>query len=212
MKTTKRLIIAVIAIICCISTANAEFRFGVRAGMNINKIHFNESVANNLFNNGNSCGWNVGAMCDFTVPIIGIGADVSLMYSRMNNGADDEIITTDASTISMKEDHAFGRNFIEIPVNVKYHIPLPAVSRIVSPYIYTGPSFAFKLDKNTIEAMKTKTCQVAWNVGLGVELLKHVQVSASYGFGINNIASNWVTTTNVKAKNNYWTVSAAYLF
>lgn len=29
---------------------------------------------------------------------------------------------------------------------------------------------------------------------------------------MNNIAKHWLETANVKAKNNYWTVTAAYLF
>ena len=55
---------------------------------------------------------------------------------------------------------------------------------------------------------------MAWNVGLGFELVKHLQIGASYGFGINNIVDKVsdINTVDIKAKNNYWTVSAAYLF
>ena len=86
------------------------------------------------------------------------------------------------------------------------------IEKIIKPYVFTGPTFAFKLDKDTFKDMKTKTCQVAWNVGLGVELINHLQVGASYGFGMNNIAKNWLDAKNLKVKNNYWTVTAAWLF
>ena len=86
----------------------------------------------------------------------------------------------------------------------------------VANHVYTGPSFAFKLDKTTLEYVKTKTCQIAWNVGLGIELFKHLQVGASYGFGINNLVEKHLpgalNPEVIKVRNNYWTISAAYLF
>ena len=107
---------------------------------------------------------------------------------------------------------AYNKNFLEIPLNLKYKIGLPLISKIITPYVLTGPAFAFKLDKNSVDALKTKTCQVAWNVGVGVELIQHLQITGSYGFGINNIADHWVNTESAKVKNNYWTVTAAWLF
>ena len=105
----------------------------------------------------------------------------------------------------------------QVPLNIKYKISLPAVGRIIAPYIFTGPDFSFKLDKNTVDAVKTKTCQVAWNVGLGLQLVRHLQIGASYGFGINNIIEKMpenlgINTTDLSLKNNYWTITAAYLF
>ena len=97
---------------------------------------------------------------------------------------------------------------------MKYKLSLPAVESFIKPYIYTGPTIAFKLNKNTLDYWKTKTCQVAWNIGLGVELIRHLQVQASYGFGINDVVDRMglAQTSNLKLKNNYWTVTAAWLF
>ncbi len=92
------------------------------------------------------------------------------------------------------------------------------IADIFKPYVYTGPSFAFKVSKHIVDDFKSKTCQVAWNVGLGFEFFKHLQIQGSYGFGINN-AMNYVPDlpdhhfkNDIKAKNSYWTVTAAYLF
>lgn len=81
--------------------------------------------------------------------------------------------------------------------------------------IFTGPCFSFKLDKSLMD----KTFQCAWNIGVGVELFKHLQIAGSYGFGINDIAKGVfksqdinVNLVQLKAKNNYWTVTAAWLF
>ncbi len=205
MKNVKHLIIAVlVAAFTCVH-ANAEFRFGIKAGLNINKLHLSE-LSQNL-SSDNQCGFTAGVMTEFTVPVIGIGFDLSLMYTHMNN--------------DIKEGAAegtVGKNFLEIPLNLKYKINIPAVSSIIRPMIYTGPTMALKLDKSTFKNIKTKTVQMGWNVGVGVELLKHLQISGGYTFGMNNVAkkipllNDNMPIGDVKVKNNYWTITAAYLF
>lgn len=188
--------------------ADAGIRFGVKAGMNINKLHFDKSA----FEADNRAGFTGGVMTEIMIPIVGIGFDASLMYTRMNSR--DNVTVLNDNLTSKEEEVQFGKDFIEIPINVKYKLSLPAVESLIKPYIYTGPTFAFKLNKNTFEDIKARTCQVAWNVGIGIELIKHLQVQASYGFGINNVAkyTGVVDAAKIKVKNNYWTVTAAWLF
>ncbi len=204
MKSYKKIILTLIVALCGMGVANAQFRFGVKAGLNMNSLHLN-SLENN-FNKDNHCGYTLGVMTEFQVPIIGLAFDLSAMYTRMNSDLD--------AKAPEEENVSYNKNFLEIPLNLKYKIGLPIVGSIITPYVFTGPSFAIKLDKNSIDAIKTKTCQVAWNVGLGVELIKHLQISGSYGFGMNNVAkfTGLVNTETVKVKNNYWTVTAAWLF
>lgn len=204
MKSYKKIILTLIVALCGMGVANAQFRFGVKAGLNMNSLHLNNLEDN--FSKDNHCGYTVGVMTEFQVPIIGLAFDLSAMYTRMNSDLD--------SKVPEEENVAYNKNFLEIPLNLKYKIGLPLVGSIITPYVFTGPSFAIKLDKNSLDAIKTKTCQVAWNVGLGVELIKHLQISGSYGFGMNNVAkfTGLVNTETVKVKNNYWTVTAAWLF
>lgn len=200
MKTYKKLLLVVIMAIVGMGAAQSQLRFGVKAGLNLNSLHLSNFSGN--FNDDNKCGYTLGVMTEFKVPLIGLCFDLSAMYTRMNS----EINTPDGAA-------AYNKNFLEIPVNLKYKFGLPIVGSVFTPYIFTGPSFAFKLDKNEDgEKYKTKGTQVAWNVGLGFELIRHLQISGSYGFGINNIADHWMTTQNMKVKNNYWTVTAAWLF
>lgn len=203
----KKFLLVVVVALLGVGACNAQFKFGVKAGLNLNKIDFKQFENN--WNGTNGLGYTVGLMTEFQVPIIGLCFDASLMYTRMNSESQLAHAVDAEKTV-------VGKNFLEIPVNIKYKLPLPVVGNIISPYIFTGPSFAIKLDKNTIDYFKAKTCQVAWNVGLGVELFKHLQVGASYGFGLNNVISKYdvlgINTESIKAKNNYWTISAAYLF
>lgn len=199
MKTLRRLILIVMALVVCAGSADAKlFRFGVKAGLNVNHLSLNKDFTNSLIDKSNRTGWEAGALAEVNIPVIGLGVDASLMYARMNNGSDDNV----------------GKNFLMIPINLKYKLTLPVVGKYIAPYIFTGPDFAFKLDKNIKQSFETKTCQVAWNFGLGLELINHLQIGASYGLGINNIADKVTSlnTTNMKLKNNYWTVTAAWLF
>ena len=83
--------------------------------------------------------------------------------------------------------------------------------------IFTGPSLTLKLDKSVFSNLKTKTAQVGWNLGVGVELFKHLQINGGYTFGINNVAKYIPVIDNIhpqeiKLKNNYWTITAGYMF
>lgn len=191
MKSLKRILLVAIVAIMSVGAANAQFRFGVKAGLNVNHLNLSKEI---LADN-NRAGWTAGVMTEFQVPIVGLCLDLSLMYAHMNSLDDN-------------------KNFITIPLNLKYKFSLPVVGSFLSPYLFTGPSFDFKLDKSKIiNDFKTKTFQAVWNVGLGVELIKHLQIGASYGFGINNIAKMVSDKVDpVKLHNSYWTVSAAYLF
>ena len=205
MKNLKHLIIvAMMAVFAC-GQANAEFRFGIKAGLNVNKLHLSDYKAN--LNSDNQCGFTAGVMTEFTVPVVGIGFDLSFMYTHMNNEIKEGI-----------NEGAVGKNFLEIPLNLKYKFNIPVINSIIRPMVYTGPTMALKLDKSTFEGISTKTVQMGWNLGLGLELFKHLQVSGGYTFGMNNVAKkipvldNNLNIGDIKVKNNYWTITAAYLF
>lgn len=222
MKSYQKIIVALFIAIFSLGAAQAQIRFGIKGGLNLNSLHFNDAAT--TFSDDNKCGYTVGVMTEFQVPIIGLCFDLSAMYTRMNSevlskaalpGNIDSSLANMSTTsyITNNSNHEnIGKNFLEIPVNIKYKFGIPVISNILTPYLFTGPSFAFKLDKNKIDEMETRTSQVAWNIGLGVQLIRHLQISGSYGFGMNNVAKHWMNTESIKAKNNYWTVTAAWLF
>ena len=207
MKSLKRTFITLLLAVMTFGVSNAEFRFGLKAGVNMNNLSSNYKEIKD-----NATGFTGGIMTEFQVPLIGLCFDLSLMYTRMNATADVVVSENGGNVQTIDIDQ--NKNFLELPLNIKYKIGLPIVGKIISPYIFTGPSFAFKLGKQMIDDFKSKTCQVAWNVGLGLELVRHLQIGASYGFGINNIAGTLTSlnATDIKVKNNYWTITAAYLF
>ena len=188
----KKLIAVLLVAVMGIGVADAGLRFGVKLGTNVN--HLSSNITDN-FSKNNRAGFTGGVLAEYMTPLLGLGFDLGVQYAYMNSEISDN------------------KNFIQIPLNLKYKFSLPVVGRFLAPYIFTGPSFDFKLDKNTLDAMKTKTFQTVWNVGLGLEFVHHLQIGASYGFGMNNIVKLAYNSANpVTYHNNYWTVTAAYLF
>ena len=209
MKTFHKALLVALVAIFSFGYASADFRFGVKAGLNFSKLDLKikdlQGAESFLKDEGNRTGWMAGGMAEFTIPIVNIGADASLLYARQN--VDDN---------SLYEN----KNFLDIPINLKWKIGLPVVGKIISPIIYTGPDFLFALNKNTLKDIESRTCEVGWNVGIGVELLRHLQIEAGYCFGLNNVVKftdkyiqdSGINTADYKLKKNYWSLTAAYLF
>lgn len=198
MKAIRHIFLALVAIVAVGFSANAQFKFGPRVGINVNSLHFNEDI----IKSSNRTGFNAGLEAEFTVPVIGIGFDASLMYVRRNQDMGDNTKHCD---------------YFEIPINVKWKMNIPLVAKVVKPYLFTGPSFAFLTSKRAInEAYKNKSVDTSWNVGLGLEFFSHLQVSAYYGFGLNKsiipIHIPGVDATPIDGKTHCWTVTAAWLF
>ncbi len=164
-------------------------------------MHFDSSV----FDSDNRAGFVGGVEMEFTAPIIGIGFDLSVLYVHQ---------TTKANFDPLKNDNFEKKDYIEIPLNLKYKLSLPVVSKIVKPFVTTGPSVAFLTSRRAItEAYKNKAVDYQWNFGFGVELFSHLQVGASYGIGLNNAVDVLgANAAKIDGKNRSWTITAAYLF
>lgn len=212
MKNLKAAVISAIMVCAALlasvpaAYAGSPLRFGVKAGVNINELKFNESA----FDASNRSGFTGGLTLQFTAPIINIGVDASLMYTHRNNrisftGEDNVVdrITTN-------------NDYLEIPVNFRWNIGLPLVGKFIMPYLFTGPDFSFLLsNKNVKNAWNNRTFDLGWNFGLGLRFIDHLEIGASYGLGITNAASadNAMYGKNlVDGKNRFWTVTAAWLF
>ncbi len=210
MKKTLAIMLLAVIGVCYAVPSKAEFKIGPRIGLNVNKLNFDGK----MFDGSNRCGFTGGIQAEYMLPMISLGIDLSLMYSYMDYNVEENVSGTNQSTNTK-----FGKHFLEIPLNIKYKIGIPVVKKIFSPYVFTGPSVAFRLDKDENKYFSTKTSQWVWNIGLGLEFINHLQIGASYGFGMNNIMDGvelpvvgQVNTDKLKARTNYWTVTAAWLF
>lgn len=210
MKTKQLFSALLLAVVFAVAGFNAKaagpVKFGIKAGLTVNELKFNTGV----FDTDNRSGFTAGLMTKFTAPIIGIGFDASVMYTRRSYN----IYATDQPS-GLPYNDKYNNNYIEIPINFRWDIGLPVVGKFVTPFLTTGPDFSFLLNKSNAEAAwKDHTFDFAWNFGVGVMFVNKVQIHASYGLGLNNAASGNINSLygNADGKNRFWTVTAAYLF
>lgn len=202
MKSIKAILLTLVMIIGASAIpAQAQFKFGPKVGLTVNDFHFNKSV----MDAENQTGWTAGLMTEFTVPVIGLGFDLSAMYVRRNS----EFMREN----NLTKDN---RDYIEIPLNLKYKFSLPLISKILVPYLGVGPSVSFLTSRRHIEnAYKNKSVDWAMNFGFGVQLLSHIDVNARYGLGMSKavkLIDSSAGNGDIDGKNRYWTISVAYLF
>lgn len=202
MKVFKVTLMALLMIVGASALpAQAQFKIGPRVGLTVNDLHFNKSITDT----DNQTGWTAGLTTEFTVPVVGIGFDLSAMYVRRNA----KFLTEN----NLTKDN---RDYIEIPLNLKYKFSIPVVSKVLVPYLGVGPSVSFLTSKKNIDsAYKNKSVDWAFNFGFGVQLLSHIDVNARYGLGLTKAVqtvSSQNSNAGIEGKNRYWTVSVAYLF
>lgn len=207
MKRISTLIAVIVTVLAIAVPASAQIRFGVKLGLNVDKLSFKH--LDKTLDNENGCGFTGGVMTEIAIPLGGLAVDASFMYTHMTGKS--YVTTTDGKEEMLQQ----SKNFLEIPINLKYKFGLPIVNNLLTPYLLTGPTFAFKMG-NDNWFWNTKDVQYSWNFGLGVEVIKHLQIQAQYSLGISNILKTVKVAdhavTDIKLKNNYWSITAAYLF
>lgn len=198
MKFTKRFMAIAIALMVMLP-AMAQFKIGPRLGVDVNSLHFNKDV----FQEDNRAGFTGGLQAEFMIPGLGFGFDASVMYVRRS------------ATFTDDQRTEVNADYIEIPVNLKYKLGLPLLGNILKPYVFTGPSFSFLTSRRFFSDFVNKKSDTAWNFGFGIELINHLQLSASYAVGMSKALDVFHLSNenaNINGKNRYWTVTAAWLF
>ncbi|GHT01693.1 membrane protein [Bacteroidia bacterium] len=180
-----------------ISTAQAQFSWGIKAGVNLIEADFSNLESN--IDTKNLTGFQVGPMIQFTVPVIGIGLDAAVLYSQTG--------------FELKGEN-YKQGSLLIPVNFKYKLSLLGV---LGAYATAGPYAKFKLDSDDLyEDAKAKSFGAGLNFGFGVEVLSHLQVGANYQVGLtdnyNESSALQLAGNSVNSKDKGWSITAAYLF
>lgn len=199
MKLFTKLCAVVVLATAAIVPVQGQFKFGVKAGVAINSL----KLSGEAFDADNRAGFTGGVMAEFTMPLVGVGCDLSVLYaSRSVNFIND---VNGADELVKKN-----RSYLDIPLNLKYKLGLPGIGKIVTPFITTGPDFSILMSKKNFEGLRNRKYDFAWNVGAGVQFINHVQIAANYGIGLTKSASG--DKSLYSGKNRCWTVTAAYLF
>lgn len=208
MKNLKKIALALTMALAFIgigaqqAQAGSPLRFGIKAGMAVSSLKFNQD----LLSSSNREGFTGGLNLQFSAPVINIGVDASLMYTHRQNRVYE----------NGENGMTFNSDYIEVPIYFRWNIGLPIVNNVVTPFLATGPDFSFLVsNKNMKSALTNKTFDFAWNFGLGLRFFNHLELAASYGLGISNAASgsgSLYYDNTADGKNRFWTVTACWLF
>ena len=210
--TTTMLLLAAMVI-----PANAQsFKFGIKGGLNISDMSFDEKV----LETSNKTGFFIGPTVQVALPIVGLGVDISGLYDQKESKVNDETIKQQS---------------ILVPVNLRYKFGLGSQAGI---YLAAGPQFGFNVgdDKYTWNSItdisgtqqqianefQLKKSNFSVNLGAGVYLTKHIEVGFQYniplgktadatvGNAVTGTAQNLYKSDDTKVKT--WSISAALFF
>ncbi len=194
-----------LAVFMAVGTANAQIKFGVKGGVNMSEL----SISGKVLDKSNNIGFYLGPTAKISLPLTGLGLDVSALYNQYSadvtvETGNEQITGTDA-TLTVKQ--------LAIPVNVRYGVGLGSLASI---YAFAGPQFAFNLsdDISSID-WKWKNTYMSVNVGVGVSLLNHLQVNLNYNIGCGKSgesSASGAVRQAFNAKSNAWQLGLAYYF
>lgn len=176
----------------------AQVRFGAKGGITTSKLRFN----NELLKSEQRMGWTAGAQLELQLPIGGLGIEGSLMFSHRND--------------ALRNEHrTYHRDYIEIPVRLKYRLSVIGLDKLVAPYAFTGPNFSLLCDESDDITWDNRASNLSWDAGFGVELFHHLQVSASYSLGVTKTFKQVgidLDSESITGRDHCWTLTAAWVF
>lgn len=199
-----------VAATCFALPAQAQFKFGLKGGLNITDMSFSSDVVDA----SNRTGFFIGPTVKFTLPIVGLGIDASALYDQREAEFDD-IYGDDGRLVRGRK---IKQKAINIPINLRYDIGLGSLAGV---YLAAGPQFGFNvggkhqsLFDDTMD-WKLNTSNFSVNVGAGVMLLNHLQVGANYNIvcgKTGELSGGGVARGVLRGRSNTWQISAAYYF
>lgn len=165
------------ALLLLAAPAQAQVKFGLKAGLNVSKVKLDKEV----FDSKNRTGFFVGPMVEFSIPLVGLNLDAALLYDNKVVGVKGEA----GDDIEIDKDETL--QYLDIPINLKYVIGLGSMASV---YVATGPQFSYNIgDKKLFDnSYSLKSSQFSWNFGAGVKLVQHLQVGYNFNLGMGNTA------------------------
>ena len=187
-------------------------QLGIKAGLNMaNEIRsFNQSDVAASFKSSNLTGYQIGLVYQAMPKKSGIGVEVGALLSQKGSSFHfDSINANNVLRNGYKE-----INYLEVPLNIRYHLILG----LVGVYGFGGIYGGCALNGSTVteststtekETYKTFADRVdyGYNFGAGVELFRKIQLGGTWSKGIKS-----TTNDSSSFKNKVFTMNLVYLF
>lgn len=208
IKHTLILCLGVLLGMTAFGSAEAQFHWGLRAGADFSKF----PTTADQFKSDYYTGFHVGPTVEMKLPLR-FSLDASLLFSQKNVGI------TSMEKTEVKD--ILKTNYFVVPVNAKFDlVSLPGADVMV----IAGPQFNFMLNNNledltnlnNLRETEAKKASIGVNVGLGVRVLKMLQIAALYNATLSDDYKftnlNQTTKDVFNAKTNSFVIQAAVLF
>lgn len=199
MNILTRLLLSFILIFGFATKASAQLRYGFRFSGEFASAQLKNAPDYSL---DNRSGFSGGLDLEYQFPKCGFAPDLAVVYTRYNT--------------RLKHDNqspeSFGRDFIEVPLRLKYKFWLTSTKDLVGPMIYTGPSVMFRLDSGKNCPLNTKRVQAGWDAGVGFDFVNFIQISGGYRFGLGNAVDTFSGFDSASLHTNGWHIDATILF
>ena len=197
--TVLRIFIFTIVLFSAWTDSSGQLRYGFRFGGDFAAARLNKAGDFTLKNHS---GFTGGLALEYQFEKCGFSPDIALLYGRHST----LLLPSDSDPI------CFGRNFIDIPLRLKYKFWLKSTHNLFAPMLYTGPLFSFRLDHKNAYPLKTKVFQPAWEAGIGFDVINFLQLSAGYRFGLGNAVESFAGFPDARYSASGWNFSATFLF
>ena len=179
-------------------------KFGVKGGLDIQDMKFDNSV----FNTDNKLGWFAGPTLQVSLPIGGLGIDIAGLYNQKKYEVNGESIKQQS---------------ILVPVNARLNLGIGSTAGL---YVAAGPQFSFNIGDDKFEWKKAdventfqlKKSAFSVNLGAGIYFSDPLEIGFAYNIALGSTAdATWRKATDAAfheddTKPKSWHISAAYYF
>jgi len=192
----------------------AQLGFGLRGGLNMTNLDVEGVDADDL-DSSNKEGFFIGPTVKFTIPVIGIGLDASVMYDQRKMKFVDGIDENNEKTYSTLRDEN-----IVLPVNLRYTFGLGDMAGV---FVKAGPQWSWNIGGKSYfgDTFKFKKSSVSINLGAGAVLMDNIEIFVNYNINLSKSGeyeyteldeNNNSVTKTAKLRSNAWQFGLAYYF
>ena len=170
------------------ANASAQTKLGLKGGINTSEVSVNDDV----WKTDNRLGFFIGPTVKFTLPIVGMGMDISALYEKRESKMKSE---------DGKLGSVVSREQLAIPINARYSFGLGETANI---FLFAGPQVAFNLGKKDKEIVPEvadwtlKSSNFSINLGIGCTLASHLQATIGYNIALGKTGEVELSTKGVE--------------
>ena len=186
-----------------------KVRFGFKGGLELTQMEFSSDA----LRDANRAGFYIGPQVKFSLPVVGLGIDVSALYSRRSLKVEGETMLQES---------------LLIPGHIRYGA---GIGNVVTVFLCTGPQLSFNLGDDILywrdrydnnKQYLLQNTMLSLDFGAGVTIGSNLEAAVYYNQPLGKTADfTWdqlgseVTSFSwkrAKSRTNAWHVSLSYYF